>query len=71
MIEVRSDANGVRVTIPRADLPAERVSEWVRWLEADVALARSDLTEEKADAMAEDLKRQWWDRNKSRFVAEE
>ena len=67
MIAVVADENEIRVNIPTAGMTAETVRTFVDWLRLEATARRSRLTDEKAWALAEDVKSDWWARNESRL----
>ncbi len=68
MISVESTDDTIHVRIPRGAVTEERLSEILRLLRWEEAVATSKMTEEEADAMAEEMKKDWWERNKDRFI---
>jgi hypothetical protein len=68
MITVESTDAGLRVTIPKGEVPPERVSSWLDWLRLEATVALSRLSEQEADRLAEEVKADWWARQKARFI---
>lgn len=68
MITVETTETGVRVTIPKDEVPADRLNSFLDWLRLEAVARRSDLTEAEANRIAEDLKAEWWSANKHRFI---
>ncbi len=68
MITVETTDDGVRVTIPKGEVPPARLSSFLDWLRLEGAARRSVLTEEEAERLAEDVKAGWWAANKDRFI---
>lgn len=68
MITVEATDAGVRVTIPRDEVPPGRLNAFLDWLRLEAITGRSRLTEADADRLAEDTKADWWAANKSRFI---
>jgi hypothetical protein len=68
MITVEATDAGMRVTIPKDEVPPERVNSFVDWLRLEAVARRSGLSEAEADRLAEDLKVDWWTKNKGRFI---
>lgn len=58
----------MRVTIPKDEVPPERVNSLVDWLRLEAVARRSGLGEADADRLAEEIKADWWTKNKSRFT---
>ena len=70
MITVENTEAGVRVTIPKDDVPAPRLNAFLDWLRLESIAAKSRLTEAEADRLAEQAKADWWAANKARFITE-
>jgi hypothetical protein len=68
MISVETTDTGVRVTIPKDEVPADRLNSFLDWLRLEAIVRRSSLTEEQAGRLAEDIKTGWWAANKARFI---
>lgn len=68
MITVETTGTDVRVTIPKDEVPADRLNSFLDWLRLEAVARRSAFTEEAADRMAEELKAGWWAANKDRFI---
>ena len=69
MITVESTETSVRVTIPKDELPSERLDAFLDWLRFESLARQSHLTEQEADRLADEIKAGWWARNKNRFIA--
>ena len=69
MITVENPEGGVRVTIPKGEVPPQRLNSFLDWLRLESIAAKSRLTEADADRLAEQAKADWWAANKSRFIA--
>ena len=68
MITVETTDTGVRVTIPKDEVPADRLNSFLDWLRLEAIVRRSSLTEEEAGRLAEEIKTGWWAANKARFI---
>ena len=68
MITVEATDAGMLVTIPKGEVPPERVSSFVDWLRLEVVARQSGLSEADADRLAEEIKADWWTKNKDRFI---
>ena len=68
MITVEATDAGMRVTIPKDEVPPERVNSFVDWLRLEAVARQSALTEADADRLAEEIKADWWTKNKGRFI---
>lgn len=69
MITVETTDESVRVTIPRDEVPADRLNSFLDWLRLEAIVRRSDLTEEAASKLADEIKQGWWAANKDRFIS--
>jgi hypothetical protein len=68
MITVEKTDTDVRVTIPRNAVPPKQLNAFLDWLRLEEIAQRSDLTEEDADRIAEEIKAEWWAANKEKFI---
>ena len=68
MITVETTDTSVRVTIPKDEVPADRLNSFLDWLRLEAIVRRSDLTEVAAGNLAEEIKAGWWAANKDRFI---
>ena len=68
MIDVKAENGVVRLTFPTDGMSAEQVNDFVNWLRHESVARRSRLTETAAWQLSEDLKADWWEKNKERFV---
>lgn len=68
MITVETTETDMRVTIPKGDVPADRLNSFLDWLRLEAVARSSALTEVEADRVAEELKAEWWAANKNRFI---
>jgi hypothetical protein len=68
MITVETTGAAVRVTVPKDEVPPERLNAFLDWLRFESLARQSHLTEKEADRLAEEVKADWWARNKHRFI---
>lgn len=68
MISVESTAETIHLHIPRSEVSDERLAQLLRGLRLEAAVAGSAMSDAEADAMAEEMKADWWARNKHRFI---
>lgn len=68
MITVETTDSEVRVTIPKDEIPVDRLNSFLDWLRFEAVARRSALTEVEADRLAEEVKAEWWNANKNRFI---
>jgi hypothetical protein len=71
VIAVKADKDRVEITIPTEGLTPEQVNDFVSWLRVESIVQRSKLTEEAAWQLSEDIKADWWAKNKHRFIPRE
>jgi hypothetical protein len=67
MITVETTDSTVRVTIPKSEVPADRLDWFVDSLRLEAMVRRSQLTEDEASHLADEIKTGWWSANKHRF----
>ena len=67
MIDVKADKNVVRLTLPTDGMSVDQVSDFVNWLRVESIARRSKLTEQAAWQLSEEIKADWWEKNKQRF----
>jgi len=68
MITVETTDATVRVTIPRSEVPADRLNWFVDSLRLEVIARKSHLTEDEASRLADEIKTGWWAANRHRFI---
>lgn len=68
MITVEATDTGIRVTIPTGEVPTDRLNSFLDWLRLESIARRSNLSEEEAGRLAEEIKADWWAANKNRFI---
>jgi hypothetical protein len=68
MITVETTDATVRVTIPKNEVPADRLNWFVDSLRLEAIARKSHLTEDEASHLADDIKAGWWAANRHRFT---
>ena len=68
MITVEATEQAVRVTIPKDEVPVDRLNSFLDWLRLEGVARRSNLDEAEAGRLAEEIKAGWWVANKDRFI---
>jgi hypothetical protein len=68
MITVEKTDSAVLVTIPKGDIPVDRLNAILDWLRLEAVSGRSALREHEAEQIAEEMKASWWAENKGRFI---
>jgi hypothetical protein len=71
MIQVETTAEELVVRIPHGEVDDRAVQEWLAWLKLMSFTRHSQMTQEEADAMADEGKAEWWAANKHRFLPKE
>jgi hypothetical protein len=69
MISVESTEDTIRVSIPRGEISEDRLAQLFRGFRLEAAVAGSRLSDAAADAMAEEMKAEWWARHQTRFIS--
>lgn len=68
MISVETTDSSFRVIIPKDEVPVDRLNSLLDWLRLESLASRSNLSEEEAERLADEIKAGWWAANKSRFI---
>lgn len=68
MITVETTDATVRVTIPKSEVPPDRLNWFVDTLRLEAIARRSRLTEDEAAHLADEIKAGWWAANRHRFT---
>jgi hypothetical protein len=68
MITVETTDAAVCVTIPKNDVPEERLKSFLDWLRLEAIARRSNLSNDEAARLADEIKLGWWAENKHRFI---
>jgi hypothetical protein len=67
MIAVETSEHEIRVKIPIDGMSPEAVRAFLDWLRMEATARRSHLTDERAWKLSEEIKSDWWAKNKDRF----
>jgi hypothetical protein len=68
MITVATTDSTVRVTIPKSEVPADRLNFFVESLRLEAIARKSHLSEDEASHLADEIKAGWWADNRHRFI---
>jgi hypothetical protein len=68
MITVETSDATVRVTIPKNEVPTDRLKWFVDALRLEAIARKSHLTEDQAAHLADEIKAGWWAANRHRFT---
>ena len=67
MIDVKAENGVVHLVFPTEGMSPEQVNDFVIWLRVEAIARRSKLTEQAAWELSEEIKADWWEKNKQRF----
>ena len=67
MIDVKAENGVVHLVFPTEGMSPEQVNDFVTWLRVEAIARRSKLTEQAAWELSEEIKADWWEKNKQRF----
>ena len=56
------------MTIPKGTVPPSRLNAFLDWLRLESIVCSSNLSEQEAEHLAEEIKAGWWAANKDRFI---
>jgi hypothetical protein len=68
MITVETTDSTVLVTIPKSEVPADRLNWFVDALRLEAIARKSHLNENEASRLADEIKAGWWAANRYRFT---
>ena len=68
MIDIAFEANDVVLKFPKQWISSAYVQNFLERLRLKTIIQRSRLTEEQAWGLSEDVKEQWWQKNKETFL---
>lgn len=68
MIAIMFEADDVVLKFPRQLVSADYVQSFLERLRLENILKKSALTEEQAWELSEEIKREWWQKNKETFL---
>ncbi len=71
MITIESTEKEIRVSIPRDEVDPVRLERLLRPFRLDAAVSGGGMTDDEADRMAEEMKANWWEENRHRFLPSE
>ena len=66
-IETRKTKDRLLISIPTDEISAEEVEEIIASLKTEFVLRKSDLTEDEAEKISEEIKSDWWEKSGSRI----
>ncbi|HLC15086.1 MAG TPA: hypothetical protein VJL89_02525 [Thermodesulfovibrionia bacterium] len=68
MIDIKFKDDDAILTFPKKIVSSKYVQDFLDRLKLESIAQKSQLTEEKAWELSEELKQKWWDENKHRFL---
>ena len=68
MITVETTDASVCVTIPKSEVPTDRLNWFVDALRLEAIARKSHLSEDEASHLADEIKAGWWVANRHRFI---
>jgi hypothetical protein len=68
MITVETTDASVCVTIPKSEVPTDRLNWFVDALRLEAIARKSHLSEDEASHLADEIKAGWWAANRHRFI---
>lgn len=71
MVEITFENNDAILKFPKDLFTKNYVQQFLDRLRLEAILEKSELTEEKAWELSEQLKQDWWNKNKSSFLKKE
>ena len=66
-IETTRTKDKLLISIPTKNMKAEEIDDFLSLFKTEFALRNSKLTAERAEEISEDIKSDWWKKNKSRI----
>lgn len=66
-IETRKLKDHLLISIPTDEVSAEEIEQFVSSLKTEFILRKSEITEDEAEVISEEIKSDWWEKNGSRI----
>lgn len=66
-IETRKTEDHLLISIPTDEISAEEIEDFISSLKREFILRKSEMTEDEAEAISEEIKSDWWEKNGSRI----
>jgi hypothetical protein len=66
-IETRKTKNRLLISIPTDEISMEEIEENFSSLKTEFVLRKSEMTEDEAEEISEEIKSGWWKKNGSRI----
>ncbi len=68
MIDITFEANDVVIKFPKQFVSSDYVQNFLERLRLETIAQKSQLLEEQAWELSEEVKQQWWEKNKEIFL---
>ena len=68
MVEITFEKENAVLKFPKQLVSSGYVQEFLDRLRLETIIEKSQLSEEEAWKMSEDIKQQWWQKNKDKFL---
>jgi len=68
MIDIKYKDDDAILTFPKKIVSSKSVQDFIERLKLETIAQKSQLTEEQAWELSEEIKQTWWDENKQRFI---
>ncbi len=66
-IETRKTKNHLVISIPTDEISSEEIMDLIAAIKTEIVLRKSELTEDEAEELSEEIKSTWWNKNSSRI----
>ncbi len=66
-IETTRMKDKLLISIPTKNMKAEEIDDFLSFFKTEFAVRSSKMTAEQAEAISEEIKSAWWNKNKSRI----
>ncbi|MDQ3635008.1 MAG: hypothetical protein M3405_10955 [Acidobacteriota bacterium] len=66
-IETKKTKDHLLISIPTNEISAEEIEQFISSLTTEFILRKSEITEDEAEVISEEIKSDWWEKNGSRI----
>ena len=66
-IETTKTKDRLLISIPTKDMKAEEINDFLSFFKLEFTVRHSELTEAQTEEISEEIKSDWWKKNKSRI----
>lgn len=67
VLEARRDEKTLTISIPVENMKTEEINDLLSFIEAELIVRRSKMTEEEAFEISEEITTSWWRENKDKI----